>query len=293
VDSADETLLAAFQAGDESALATLLEKHLPAVYRFGVKMCRDPEDAKDVTQETLLAAARGLRTFRGASSLSTWLFTIARSFCIKRRRRRAGAPNELVSLDSNTAKGMVSGERPPDEAVGDRRLAIALDAAIAALEPMYREVLVLRDVEGLTAPEVAAVLGLGVDAVKSRLHRARAAVRSRLVPVLPSSEPAGAAACPDIVPIFSRYMEGEIGPDECARMQAHVESCPLCRGACNALKRTLVLCRAASHEDAVPREVQALVRKALDELQTSRSQQAVHAPAIAARRRGRSPRPNG
>ena len=67
----DETLLAEARAGDRQALEALLERHEGQVYRFGMKMCRDPEDASDVLQDTLLAMARGVRDFRGASSLST------------------------------------------------------------------------------------------------------------------------------------------------------------------------------------------------------------------------------
>ncbi len=266
VTPTDEELLAALQAGDERALGVLLERHLPAVYRFGVKMCRDPVDAKDVVQDTLLAAARGLHEFRGASALSTWLFAIARSFCIKKRRTRVGTPREFVSLDSEDARGIAANASAPDETAGDHEFSKALDAAIADLEPMYREVLILRDVEGLTAPEVAQVLGVGIDAVKSRLHRARVSVRARLAPLLETADAPAAQGCPDIVPIFSRYVEGEIGPDECASMQAHVDSCPRCRDACGALKKTLALCRTKSHDGAVPSDVQALVRKALREL---------------------------
>ena len=83
----DEDLLAAARAGDRAALERLLTAQQKRVFRFGLKMCGTEEDAKDVLQETLLAAARGIRDFRGASSVSTWLYTIARSFCIKRRRR--------------------------------------------------------------------------------------------------------------------------------------------------------------------------------------------------------------
>ncbi len=259
-------MLVALQAGDDGALGALLERHLPAVYRFGLKMCRDPEDAKDVAQETLLAAARGLRDFRGASSVSTWLFAIARSFCLKKRRRRVGAPQGFVSLDSDEARRLETEASAPDEAAGDRQIAQALDAAVGDLDPMYREVLVLRDVEGLTAPEVAQVLGVGVDAVKSRLHRARLVVREKLAPLLEPGQEAAARGCPDIVPIFSRYLEDAIGPDECARMQSHVDACARCRQACDALKRTLVLCQAKGQEGTVPADVQALVRKALGEL---------------------------
>ena len=85
----------AAQGGDGEALDALLRQYQPQIFRFGMKMCRDPEDAQDVLQETLLAAARTLHGFRGASSLSTWLYTIARSFCIKSAASqclRSGSP---------------------------------------------------------------------------------------------------------------------------------------------------------------------------------------------------------
>jgi RNA polymerase sigma-70 factor (ECF subfamily) len=263
MDSSDEALLSALHAGDEQALVKLLERHAPAVYRFGVRMCRDPEDAKDVVQETLLAAARGLREFRGGSSLSTWLFAIARSFCIKRRRRRAGEPEEAESLDAEPARAVVAMGARPDEAAAEREIGAALDDAIGSLEPMYREVLVLRDVEGLTAPEVGTVLGIGVDAVKSRLHRARVAVRERLAPLLNPAEVPLSTECPDVVPVLSRYIEGEIGPNECATMERHVAACARCAARCDSLRRSLTLCRESAHGDEVPPDVQELVRQAL------------------------------
>ena len=172
----DTELIEAVRAGDEQALTALLSRHAPRIYRYGLKMCRDPEDARDVVQDTLLAAARGVRDFRGASSLSTWLYAVARSFCLRKRRGAQAAPNTCSLEDETDVEETPSLESPPDEAVAHKELGAALDAAITALDPMYREVLVLRDVEGLTAPEVAEVLGLTVDAVKTRLHRARAGV---------------------------------------------------------------------------------------------------------------------
>jgi RNA polymerase sigma-70 factor (ECF subfamily) len=222
VDSKDDdALLAAFRSGDESALAQLLERYAPSIHRFGVKMCRDPEDAKDVLQDTLLAAARGLREFRGGASLSTWLFSIARSFCIKKRRLRAGEPRETVPLDSEAGQAVIAACASPDDAAGDREIGAALEEAIVALEPIYREVLLLRDVEGLTAAEVATVLGIGVDAVKSRLHRARTAVRERLAPLLDPGEQAISGGCPDVVNVLSEFLEGDIAPDQCAQMEGH------------------------------------------------------------------------
>src|SRR5689334_24944270 len=99
----DHDLLERARAGDREALETLLQRHQAQVYRFGMKICRDPEDAKDVLQDTLLAMARSVRDFRGASSISTWLYTIARSFCLKKRRRSKFAPDEERSLDTDVA----------------------------------------------------------------------------------------------------------------------------------------------------------------------------------------------
>lgn len=262
-------LLDRARQGDNQALEELLVRHQAQVYRFGLKMCRDPEDAKDVVQDTLLAMARSVRDFRGASSISTWLYTIARSFCIKKRRTSKFAPAAVRSLDTDVgseAARLADPAKAPDEAFAGRQVERALEQAIGALEPIYREVLVLRDVEGLTAPEVAEVLGVSVQAVKSRLHRARLSVRARVAPLLgvpAESAPAARAACPDVLTMFSQHLEGEIGQDACAAMERHLEGCARCRGACDSLKRTLALCRTAGAGVEVPASVQDSVKVAL------------------------------
>jgi RNA polymerase sigma-70 factor (ECF subfamily) len=267
-EPSDDRLLTAARAGDRQALETLLERHQAQVYRFGVKMCQDPEDAKDVLQDTLLAMARGVRDFRGASSISTWLYTIARSFCIKKRRRSKFAPEQERSLDTDLtaeAKQLAAPGESPDEALAAKQVETALAEAIAALEPMYREVLLLRDAEGLTAPEVAEILGVTPQAVKSRLHRARLSVRERVAPLLGMQLdlPPTPGTCPDVLAMFSRHLEGEISADLCADMERHVEACGHCRGACDSLKRTLALCRTSGPSAELPASVRASVKKAL------------------------------
>jgi RNA polymerase sigma-70 factor (ECF subfamily) len=209
-----------------------------------LRLCGRPEDAEDVLQESLLAAARGLPGFRGEASISTWLFSIVRSFCIKKRRRRRSVV--AVSMDTDAAlesKGIRSTDRGPDEILESTRLSRALEQAIAGLAPSLRDALLLRDVEGLPATEAALALGLSVAALKSRLHRARATVRRRLLPLLAPEAPESAEACPDIVRLFSRHLEGEIAPRTCAEMEAHLADCPACRSGCESLKATLTACR--------------------------------------------------
>lgn len=268
-DDADAALLARARSGDRAALEALLERHQGQVYRFGMKMCRDPEDAKDVLQDTLIAMARGVRDFRGASSLSTWLFTIARSFCIKKRRRSKFAQGADRSLETDVppnAAELVDQEKNAEEALAGKQVEHALEQAIGALEPKYREVLVLRDIEGLTAPEVAEVLGIGVPAVKSRLHRARLSVREHVAPLLAlpaEATVAPTATCPDVLLLFSQHLEDEIRADVCTEMERHLASCGRCRGACDSLKRTLALCKTVGPAVEVPASIQASVKVAL------------------------------
>jgi RNA polymerase sigma-70 factor (ECF subfamily) len=198
--------------------------------------------------------------------VSTWLYTIARSFCIKKRRRGVFAP-EVVSLESGAPVAFETRDqgRDPEGMLADRELGAALDAAIASLEPDYREVLLLRDVEGLSAAEVAKVTELSVPAVKSRLHRARAAVRARLAPLLapawtePTTNP---GPCPDVVELLSRHLEGEIGRDACAEMERHVVACSRCHAACESLRHTLRLCGSTPAPD-VPEALQQSIRRGI------------------------------
>lgn len=261
----DQQLLDRARAGQPEALEQLLGRHQAQVYRFGMKMCRDPEDAKDVLQDTLLSMARNVRDFRAGSSLSTWLYTIARSFCVKKRRKSKFAPESAVVALDPAAEHVADPRATADEAVASKQIEQALEAAIGSLEPMYREVLLLRDVEGLTAPEVARVTGASVQAVKSRLHRARLAVREQIAPLLgiPTALPAAPGTCPDVLALFSSHLEGQVSAEVCAEMERHIEVCPRCRGACDSLKRTLSLCHAAVPASPIPAAVQASVKIAL------------------------------
>jgi RNA polymerase sigma-70 factor, ECF subfamily len=272
----EPALIALAQGGDRAAAEELLERHAPRVFRFGMKMCRDPEDAREVVQETLLSAFRKLRDFRGAASFSTWLFTIVRSHCIKKRRRRRHEPETVLSLDGEAAEETGRLSHPdarPDQQLEKRRLREALEAAIANLGTGQREVLLLRDVEGLSAAEVAEVTGLSVQAVKSRLHRARVLLRKALLPALGLSSdqgPGPAEGCQDIVPVFSRHLEGEIAPDVCRELERHVASCPRCGEACDSLRSVLSLCR-RTPTPRVPDDVQQAVREGIHSFLAERS----------------------
>lgn len=269
-ETTDHALLDAARRGDGGAIDALLDRHQARIYRFGMKMCRNPEDARDVLQETLLAMARGVHDFREESSISTWLYRIARSFCLKKHRRSKFAPEKVGSLETDLrleAQRLVAPGKRPDEVLEGKELQEALEESIDALDPIYREVLLLRDFEGLTAREVSEALSIGVDAVKSRLHRGRLAVRSAMSRFLDPGEKDGpaSAGCPDVVALYSRHLEGEIDGAVCAEMERHLAGCSRCRAACQTLKDVVALCR-ANPSEPVPEPVQESVRTALRDL---------------------------
>ena len=166
---------------------TLYKDHVELMYRFAYRLCGEPEAAKDLVQETFLNAYRGLARFRGDAQISTWLYTIASRACLRMRRRRKGAPERELSLEEfiPTSDGEFHLQIPidglsPEAALQNKQLREALDTAINRLPKKYKMVLVLRDMEGLSAKEVGAIMGLNERAVKSRLHRARLFVRREL-----------------------------------------------------------------------------------------------------------------
>ncbi len=267
VAASEASLIEAARRGDRAALSRLLEQHQQRVFGFGVKMCGDVEDAKEVAQETLLTMARTMRDFRGEASISTWLYTVARSFCIKKRRRTKGAPAHHETLDKVTyesAPDAAMEAATPEQMLLGRETREAVAAALDKLDPDWREVIVLRDIEGLSAAEVAEVTGLSVAAVKSRLHRARVALRENLLALVGGEAPHAPvpAACPDVLTMLSKKLEDEISPDVCAEMEQHLEGCPHCKSLCDSLKKTLAVCSALP-TPSVPSQVQQSLRRAV------------------------------
>ncbi len=169
------------------AFDQLYRDHVDLIYRFAQRLCGEPDTAKDVVQDTFLNAYRGFKKFRGDAQVSTWLYTIASRACLRMRRKRKGEPERELSLEEfiPTSEGEFKLQIPmdgltPEEALQNKELRRALDQAIEKLPPKYRMVLVLRDMEGLSAKEVGTIMGLNERAVKSRLHRARLFVRREL-----------------------------------------------------------------------------------------------------------------
>ncbi len=194
----ERALVAASRDGDPAALEALVRSHQDRVYSFAMRMCRNVEDAKDILQDTFLGVIRSIREFREESKFSTWLYRIAANACLKKRRRGVHdpTPEQELSLDDLMPRPDADGRKPeiPDwsgdaeRALLTGELSARMESAIDKLPKDYKIVLVLRDVEGLSAEETAQAVGLSVPAVKSRLHRARVFVRRELADYLTGSQ---------------------------------------------------------------------------------------------------------
>ena len=242
----EHRLVAAARAGDAAALRRLLTIVSRPAFRYGMTFCRDRHDAEEIAQDVLASLVRSLSRYRGEGTLSTWAYTVARHACVRHRRRSRQA---AVSLeDWRDGNGAEPPDRDPaSDPVGRlerREVREAVAAALRALPEHLREAVVLRDVEGLSAREAARVLRVTERALKSRLHRARMALRARLQPLVTGEDVARPGrGCPDIARSWSLNLEGEVSPSLCARLEEHVRRCPECAATCRTMRTTLRQCR--------------------------------------------------
>lgn len=187
-DPSDVSLLRRTAAGERDAFGTLVARHHAGVYRFLAAMLRSPEDAADVTQEAFLNAYRHAADFRAEAAVRTWLFRIARHAALDKlrasRRRgelgRAGAGGDAGVADRRVDE--TSADPAAATETADRRRLVR--DAIDALPDDQREVVLLRELEGLDYDAIAAALDIPVGTVRSRLHRGRETLRNKLAPHL-------------------------------------------------------------------------------------------------------------
>lgn len=158
----------------------LANEHKDAVYRQMLRVCGNYADAEDVLMEALLKAYRSLGQLREAAAFRAWLGQIARRLCWRLRERDKIAPLLQLSALEDEGQELAWPGEPADVELARREMKALLWKAIGELPPEAREMYVLRDVEELSGEEVARKLGISVTAMKSRLHRARQAVRERL-----------------------------------------------------------------------------------------------------------------
>ena len=183
----DFELIRAINSGQYDRFPDLVKRYEQKLYNFSLRMCRDPADAEDTVQETFLNVFRYLKDFRYETKFKNWLYRVAASTCIKKRRKSKFAPQRELSLDEfyPQSEAEISDQVPdwaqmPLDKVLSHELLDKINEAIVALPEKYRLVIVLRDIEGFSTAETAQILNLSDANVKVRLHRARLFLRDKL-----------------------------------------------------------------------------------------------------------------
>jgi len=182
VDKPDETALArALLAGEADAFEHFVEHFRSKIFHYSWLMCGHREDAEEVAQETLLKVFESFDQLREPERVRPWVFRIAKNVCLMQRRKSVFAPAHELSIDELPPSSEVPDTGQPVESQFLREeLRAVIDRVVAELPPTYRAVVLLRDLEELSTEETAQVLDLGIDVVKTRLHRGRAAMRQKL-----------------------------------------------------------------------------------------------------------------
>jgi RNA polymerase sigma-70 factor (ECF subfamily) len=190
-EATDASLVTRLQQGDTTALELLMERHSSRAYRVAYGITGNSADAEEAVQDAFLALYQNADTFEGRAALSTWLYRVVTNAALMKRRGRrheVEVPLEIRLPDFHK-NGHRSGDlrllmgdwsQDPESALLSQETRTLIQRAIEALPDLYRTVVVLRDMEGLSNEEVADIIGESVAAVKSRLHRARMALRENL-----------------------------------------------------------------------------------------------------------------
>lgn len=187
--SADEQFIERLKSGDAAAFENLVNERSGEIYGLLYRLTENTEEARDLTQETFLRAFQSIGNFRGESDLRTWIYRIAINQARNRwrwwRRRKRESTVSLDSNDDTTRQPLIAtlkseSSQDPEQDTLSREREKALRIALRSLRRVYREAVVLRDIEGLAYEEIAVALDIGIGTVKSRLSRGRQELRRKL-----------------------------------------------------------------------------------------------------------------
>ena len=187
VKDEDYDLIQSINSGQDERFQDLVERYEQKLYNFSLRMCRDHRDAEDMVQDTFLNVFRYLKDFRYETKFKNWLYKVAASTCIKKRRKSKFAPEKELSLDdfrpnddTETPEQVPEWALMPLDKLLNAELAGVINRAILTIPKKYRMVIVLRDIEEFSTAETAQILDLSPANVKVRLHRARLFLRDKL-----------------------------------------------------------------------------------------------------------------
>ena len=172
----DDELVRLAQEGRREAFEELVRRHADRLYGVVLRFSGEPTEAEEVVQETFLRAWRGIGSFERRAQFFTWLYRIGLNEAKRRATRRP--PADTLSVEQGALESFPDMRQAPERRAEQSEVRAALERAVRGLPAKYRAPLILRDIEGLSTQQAAAIMGLREAAFKSRLHRARLAVRA-------------------------------------------------------------------------------------------------------------------
>ncbi len=269
----------------ESAIPRLVEQHGAQLYALGLRFCGDAERARDVVQETFLLAFRNWDQFEGRSRASTWLYAIAARVCQRQQRRQGREPARMRSLEelSPFHETTIAAAPASDEfeALEERAdMLHEVERAIAALPAAFRMPLVLKELGNLSLAEISATLGVQLETVKTRLHRARLAVRKEVE--------SGRARRPAPPPIFEKQLCLDLLAAKQEALDRGVQFefpdgmvCERCASVFAGLELAGDACRAAARGELPPELRQAILEHVRGSARTASSSRTHSSPRAA------------
>ncbi len=258
--------------GDQGVYEQVMEEMLPGLYRLAYGITQDAMEAQDAVQDALLSMVRRLEDFQERSSLSTWLYriTVNASLDRVRGRRRRGETIPIEEFlpafteEGRYAEEVVDWSQAPLDRLLSSEAQERIQQAIASLPEEQRVVLVMKDMEEFPLSEIARTLDLSVAAVKSRLHRARLALRGvlssyfreRQGPVVRGKrrDKKHKHTCQQLVELLCDYLEGDLPQEEKEELDLHMRECEPCMAFLNTYRTTSQICKSLRPED-IPREM--------------------------------------
>lgn len=259
------SMLARLRAGDGAAYERLVVEAGGRMLAVARRILGNDQDAQEAVQDAFLSAYKNLRSFEGGSKLTTWLHRITVNAALMKRRAKARRPERSIEdlLPAFHADGHRTGPKPPwqplpQDRLESREMRELVHRLIDELPDDYRTILVLRDIEELDTASTAEALGISEPAVKTRLHRARQALRTLLEQ---SMAPEQEMTCKELIDFLDDYYEGRLPAEARKRFEAHLNICQACREYLQMYRDTVRMARASGMpEDREPSIPDSLVR---------------------------------
>lgn len=184
MDFVEKRLIQRAKRGERDAFAELIEIYKDKIFQLAYRMVGNRQDAEDIAQETFLRVYANLHTYDENYKFSTWIYRIATNLCIDRGRKKR--PDFSLDEEVETGEGLdwysrlSSRDRTPEEKVVTQELQETVQDALSQLQPEYRSIMILRYIEDLSLQEISEIVKLPVTTIKTRIHRGREALRSKL-----------------------------------------------------------------------------------------------------------------